>query len=391
MKTNITSILLSISLLLGLRVQAGPTLKQAFKQDFLIGAALNPSQFCGSNAVEATLVKQQFNSISPENVLKWEEVHPKPGKYDFRLADRYVEFGEKNGMFIIGHNLVWHAQTPVWVFENANGQPVSRKVLLQRMRDHIMTVVGRYQGRIKGWDVVNEALAEDGSLDTNSPWMRIIGPDYIEKAFEFAREADPKAELYYNDFSMENPAKRAGGLALVRRLKAEGIPIIGVGLQGHYTLNWPSDRELNKTIDAFAKLGVKVMITELDVDVLPAAWEQGNADISRNFQLQKQLNPYSNGLPAEMQQRLADRYADLFQVFLKHRDVISRVTLWGVADQDSWLNDWPVQGRTSYPLLFDRQYQPKPAFEAVIKTAQAKAITVSAVEASGLQTENAAR
>lgn len=380
MKTNITTILLFVGLLLGLRVQAEPTLKEAFKPDFLIGAALNPSQFCESNAVEAALVKRQFNSISPENVLKWEEVHPKPGKYDFRLADRYVEFREKNGMFIIGHNLVWHAQTPAWVFEDANGQPVSRKVLLRRMRDHIMTVVGRYRGRIKGWDVVNEALAEDGSLDTNSPWMKIIGPDYIEKAFEFAHEADPKAELYYNDFSMENPAKRAGGLALVRRLKAEGIPITGVGLQGHYSLTWPDDEQLNATINAFSKLGVKVMITELDVDVLPAAWDQGNADISRNFQLQKKLNPYPDGLPAKMQQRLADRYANLFRVFLRHRDVISRVTLWGVADGDSWLNDWPVHGRTSYPLLFDRQLQPKPAFEAVIKMAQAKTITASAIE-----------
>jgi endo-1,4-beta-xylanase len=391
MKTNITIILLSVGLLLGLRVQAEPTLKAALKQDFLIGAALNPSQFCESNAVEATLVKRQFNSISPENVLKWENVHPEPGKYDYRLADRYVEFGEKNDMFIVGHNLVWQAQTPDWVFQDSHGQPVSREVLLQRMRDHIFTVVGRYKGRIKGWDVVNEALAEDGSLSKDSRWLKIIGPDYIEKAFQFAHEADPEAELYYNDYSMENNPKRAGGLALIRKLKAEGIPITGVGLQGHYSLNWPSDVELNETIDGFAKLGMKVMITELDVDVLPAAWDQGNADISRNFQLQKKLNPYPGGLPSVMQDRLADRYANLFRVFLQHRDVISRVTLWGVADQDSWLNDWPVHGRTSYPLLFDRQYQPKPAFEAVIKMAQAKANTVSAVEASAPQNENASR
>lgn len=368
MKKNITTILLSVGLLLGLRAQAEPTLKQVFKQDFLIGVALNSSQFCESNAVEAALVKQQFNCISPENVLKWEKVHPEPGKYDFRQADRYVEFGEKNGMSIIGHNLVWHAQTPDWVFQDSHGQPVSREVLLQRMRDHIMAVMGRYKGRIKGWDVVNEALAEDGSLKKESPWMKIIGPDYLGKAFEFAHEADPKAELYYNDYGLEQPAKRAGGLALVRRLKAEGIPITGVGLQGHYTLDWPSDSDLNMTIDAFAKLGVKVMITELDVDVLPAAWDQGNADISRNFELQKKLNPYPDGLPSVMQHRLADRYANLFRVFLQHRDVISRVTLWGVADGDSWLNEWPVNGRTSYPLLFDRNFLPKVAFQSVIET-----------------------
>jgi endo-1,4-beta-xylanase len=230
---------------------------------------------------------------------------------------------------------------------------------------------------------VNEALAADGSLNEKSPWMKIIGPDYIEKAYQFAHEADPEAELYYNDYSMEHAEKRAGGLALVRKLKSEGIAISGVGLQGHYSLDWPDDTDLNETIAAFAKLGVKVMITELDVDVLPSAWGQGSADITRNFELQKKLNPYPDGLPKEMQQKLADRYAGLFKIFLSHRDVISRVTFWGVADGDSWLNGWPVKGRTSYPLLFDRNYQPKPAFTAVLNTVGLGMKPAQAVQPNG--------
>ena len=345
---------------------AQTTLKLAFQNDFLIGAALNPAQFCESNAVEAAIIKKQFNSITPENVLKWEHVHPEPSQYDFTLADRYVAFGETNRMFIIGHNLIWQNQTPDWVFQDAHGQPVSRTILLQRMREHIFTVVGRYKGRIKGWDVVNEALADNGRISKDSRWFKIIGPDYIEKAFQYAHEADPQAELYYNDYSIEAGAKHAGALALIRKLESKGIPIYAVGMQGHYNLDWPTNADLEKAIDEFEKLDVKVMITELDVDVLPSAWSAGNADIAKNFKLQKKLNPYPNGLPKDVEQRLADRYAELFRIFLKHRNAISRVTLWGVEDGDSWLNDWPVAGRTSYPLLFDRTGKPKLAFEQVV-------------------------
>lgn len=362
MRIKIITLILAAAISFAPRIPAELTLKEAFKNDFLIGTALNPTQFCESNSAEASLVKAQFNSISPENVLKWEKVHPEPGHYDFTLADRYVAFGETNRMFIIGHNLVWQNQTPNWVFQDAPGKLVSRAVLLQRMREHIFTVVGRYKGRIKGWDVVNEALAGDGSLSKDSRWLKIIGPDYIEKAFQYAHEADPQAELYYNDYSIETGSKHTGALALIRQLQSNGIPIHAVGIQGHYNLNWPTNADLEKAIDDFAKLGVKVMITELDVDVLPSAWDVGNADITKNFQLQAKLNPYANGLPKDVEQRLADRYADLFRIFLKHRGDISRVTLWGVEDGDSWLNNWPVAGRTSYPLLFDRAGKPKLAF-----------------------------
>ena len=298
--------------------------------------------------------------------MKWEIIQPEPGHYDFTLADRYVEFGVSNKMFIIGHNLVWQNQTPDWVFQDQRGQPVSRDVLLQRMREHIFTVVGRYKGRIKGWDVVNEALAGDGGLSKDSRWLKIIGSDYIEKAFQYAHEADSHAELYYNDYSIETGSKHDGALALIRKLKSKGIPIHAVGMQGHYNLDWPTNADLKNAIDGFSKLGVKVMITELDVDVLPSTWDVGNADITKNFKLQEKLNPYPNGLPKDVAQRLVNRYTELFGIFLKRRDAISRVTLWGVEDGDSWLNDWPVAGRTSYPLLFDRTGKPKPAFESVV-------------------------
>ncbi len=336
----------------------------------MVGAALNAAEFTGRDEAEDAIINAQFNTISPENVLKWESVHPRPNEFDFSLADKYVEFGERNHMFIIGHNLVWHSQVPKWVFEENDGRPVNREVLLQRMHDHIQTVVGRYKGRIKGWDVVNEALNEDGTLRQSS-WSKIIGDDYIEKAFRFAHEADPDAQLYYNDYSLENEAKRRGALELVRKLKAKGVPITGVGLQDHVSLDWPSTAQIDTTIAEFGKLGVKVMITELDVDILPSAAR--TADVSYNVASDPRLNPYPNGLPDAVQQTLAKRYADLFSTYGKHCGLLTRVTFWGVTDKDSWKNNWPVRGRTNYPLLFDRDAKPKPAFDAVIQLAPKRA------------------
>ena len=344
-------------------------LKDAFAGSFLVGAALNEAQFREQDQRGASIVKSQFNTVTPENILKWESVHPRLGEYAFDAPDRYVAFGERNGMFIVGHTLVWHSQTPRWVFFDASGNRVSRDTLLARMRDHIHTVVGRYKGRIKGWDVVNEAVDEDGSL-RKSLWHEIIGPDYIEKAFQWANEADPQAELYYNDYSVENAPKRNGIVALVKNLQAKGIRITAVGLQGHNRLEWPTLAQQDSTIAAFAALGLKVAITELDIDVLPRATRAQTADVSLSAAPAASLNPYAAGLPDSVQQALAKRYADLFSVYMKHRDAITRVTFWGVADGDSWLNGWPVRGRTSYPLLFDRAGQPKPAFDAVIRTAQ---------------------
>ncbi len=342
------------------------SLKDAYKDCFMVGAALNPAQFTGEDQAEDAIIESQFNTISPENVLKWAIIHPSPDAYNFSPADKYVEFGEQNHMFIIGHNLVWHSQVPKWVFEDDKGNPVSRDVLLGRMRDHIMNVVGRYKGRIKGWDVVNEALNDDGTL-RQSQWLKIIGDDYIEKAFRFAREVDPEAQLYYNDYSLENEAKRRGALELVKKLKAKGVAITGVGLQDHVSLEWPTTDQIDATITEFGKLGVKVMITELDVDVLPSA--SHTADVSYKAASDPKLNPYPNGLPDAVQQALARRYADLFGTYAKHCGLVTRVTFWGVTDKNSWKNNWPIPGRTNYPLLFDRNAKPKPAFDAVIQLA----------------------
>jgi endo-1,4-beta-xylanase len=346
-------------------LSAQTTLKDAFKNSFLVGVAINRAQIYGEDSRGNKLIESQFNSITPENVLKWALVHPKPDVFDFAAGDRYVDFGEKHHMVVIGHTLVWHEQTPNWVFEDDKGNPVTREVLLQRMRDHIHTVVGRYQGRIHGWDVVNEALNEDGTM-RQSPWMQIIGPDYVEKAFQFAHEADPKAELYYNDYALENEAKRNGAVGLLKKLLLAGIPVTAVGLQGHDTLDWPTPQQQDETIAIFEKLGVKVNITELDITVLPRATQEPTADVTANVKNTPALNPYATDLPDPVQQALAKRYADLFTVFLRHRKVIQRVTFWGVTDADSWRNNWPVRGRTDYPLLFDRNGGPKPALAAVI-------------------------
>ena len=345
------------------------SLKDAYAGSFMVGAALNQAQFHEQDQRGVSIVKSQFNTITPENILKWENVHPRLGEYAFAEPDRYVGFGERNGMFIVGHTLVWHSQTPRWVFFDANGNRVSRDTLLARLRDHIHTVVGRYKGRIKGWDVVNEAVDEDGSL-RKSLWHEIIGPDYIEKAFQWANEADPQAELYYNDYSVENAPKRNGIVNLVKNLQSKGIRVTAVGLQGHNRLEWPTLAQQDSTIAAFAALGVKVAITELDIDVLPRATRAQTADVSVSAAPSAGLNPYTAGLPDSVQQALAKRYADLFGVYMKHRGTVTRVTFWGVADGDSWLNGWPVRGRTSYPLLFDRAGQPKPAFHAVIRAAE---------------------
>jgi len=348
-----------------------PALKDVFMKDFLIGAALNQNHFSERDTRALPIIINHFNSITPENVLKWGSVHPQPNTYNFDGPDAYVAFGEKYHMFIIGHTLIWHTRTPSWVFQDEKGNPIDRAGLLERMREHIQTVVGRYQGRIKGWDVINEALNDDGTL-RQSPWMKIIGEEYLVKAFQFVHEADPNVQLYYNDYSLENEPKRKGAIELIKKLKAAGIPIYAVGLQGHDQMDRPTVEQQDAAITAFAKLGIKVNITELDVDVLPRASQKRAADISLNVELQARLNPYASGLPDSMQQALAKRYADLFGVFVKHRDVIDRVTFWGVTDGDSWLNSSPVRGRTSYPLLFDRAGQPKPAFDAVIKTGENK-------------------
>jgi endo-1,4-beta-xylanase len=314
------------------------------------------------------IVTTQFNTITAENQLKWQNIHPQPDKFDFEGADQFVAFGEKHKMVIIGHTLVWHNQTPKWVFQDEAGGPISRDALLKRLREHIHTVVARYKGRIKGWDVVNEAINDDGSM-RQSQWFNIIGDDYIVKAFQFAHEADPNAELYYNDYDLEDTPKRKGAIELIKKLKAAGVTIHGVGLQAHSMMDWPSLAEQEQTILDFGNLGLRVHITEMDLEMLPRKQKNQDAETSSSVKLDEKWNPYANGLPDGVSQAQAKRYADLFAVFVKHSDKIDRVTFWGVTDGDSWLNNWPIRGRTNYPLLFDRTGKPKPAFSAVIKTA----------------------
>lgn len=346
-----------------------PALKEVFAGRFRVGAALNAGQIHGRIPSETALVVKHFNTITAENAMKWENIHPRPDSYAFETPDAFVEFGQKHNMFLVGHTLVWHSQTPRWVFEDADGKPAGRQLLLSRMKEHIETVVGRYKGRVHAWDVVNEAIEADGKM-RKSRWMEQIGPDYIARAFEFAHAADPEAELYYNDYDMWKPGKRQTVVSLVNELRDKGIRIDGIGMQGHWGLDYPELEEAEKSIETFAALGLKVMITELDLTVLPHATRQTGADVGQRYELRKELNPWPDGLPEEMQEKLAKRYAEIFALFCKHADKIDRVTFWNVHDGNSWRNNWPVRGRTDYPLLFDRQGKPKPAFYAVVKTAQ---------------------
>lgn len=344
-----------------------PTLKEAYADDFYIGASLSLDQISGKEPAAMDMVAKHFSSITPENILKWEEVHPKPGQYNFEAADRYVAFGEKHGMHIIGHTLVWFHQTPDWVFQDDSGKPLGREALLERMKEHIFTVVGRYRGRIHGWDVVNEAIARDGSW-RKSKWYEILGEDHVAKAFEFARQADPDAELYYNEYDFELLPKREGIIRLLKGLKAKGVHIDGLGIQGHWFLEQPRIDEIEDQFQAVAELAPKLMITELDLGVLPVCrFDVKIVDISSfDAETRKTLNPYTDGLPASAEQAQAKRCVELFSFFRKWREKLGRVTFWGVHDAQSWRNYWPITGRTEYPLLFDRRCQPKAALDEII-------------------------
>lgn len=354
--------------------QPAVTLKAAFKNDFPIGVAINQRQFTGEDPNGAALITSQFNSISPENVLKWEIVHPRPGTngYDFGPGDAYVAFGEKNKMLVVGHTLVWHSQTPRWVFQDEHGRALNganaadRELLLQRMHDHIQTVVGHYKGRIKIWDVVNEALndsrnpANTNMLRQTSPWVRILGPEFIAKAFQYAHEADPDAILRYNDYSIENEPKRERLIALIKMLQSKNIPVMAIGSQTHANLTWPSVELEDAALTDIAKLGLPIHITELDVNGSQRGQQNQSADVAETAQMNSGGN---QPVVESVSEKMTKQYSDLFQIFRKHREEIKLVTFWGVTDADSWLS----QGA---PLLFDGNGQPKPAFSGVISVAK---------------------
>jgi endo-1,4-beta-xylanase len=317
-------------------------------------------------------ILRHFNALTAENAMKWECVQPAEDTWIWEAADEVVNFSAENNMHLTGHTLVWHQQTPDWVFEDADGKPASRELLLDRMRKHINTVVGRYKGKVRSWDVVNEAIEEDGSL-RSSNWQRIIGDDFIDKAFEYAHAADPDALLIYNDYNMFKPARRDAVIALVERLRSKGIPIHGIGMQGHFRVDYPESVAIvEDAIVAFAKLDIDIAITELDVSVLPWPGETpGGADISDRHAYNLQMNPYANGLTADGERQFNERYRQLFDIFLDHSDDISRVTLWGIDDSVSWRNNWPMEGRTDYPLLFDRDRQIKPVVRQIVDSMSA--------------------
>lgn len=335
-----------------------PTLKDAYAGKFYIGTALNTPQITGKDTAAVKVIIDNFSAIVPENCMKSGPIQPKEGEFDFSLADQFVEFGIQNNKFITGHCLVWHSQAPRWFFTGSDGKEVSREVLLERMKKHIYTVVGRYKGKIKGWDVVNEAIEDDGSY-RKSKFYQILGEDFIKYAFQFAHEADPDCELYYNDYSMALPGKRAGVVAMVKKLQEQGVKIDGIGMQTHVGLDYPNLEDFEASMEAFGALGVKVMMTEMDISVLPMPNRNVGADIATNIAYKEQLNPYTQGLPDSARVALENRYLDFFKLFLKHDNYVSRVTLWGVNDANSWKNGFPVRGRTDYPLLFDRNNQPK--------------------------------
>lgn len=336
------------------------SLKDVYKKDFYIGTALSANQIEQKDAKVNSLICKEFNAITAENIMKLMFIHPQKDKYDFALTDKFVAYGKKNKMYIHGHTLIWHSQLAPWMAQIKDSTEMKAF-----MKDHITTIVSKYKGRIDSWDVVNEALNEDGTL-RKSVFLNTLGEQYLIDAFKLAAAADPKTDLYYNDYNNEEPAKREGTINLIKKIKAAGGKVDGVGIQAHWRLESPSLEEIEKSILAYSAIGVKVAFTELDITVLPNPWDLKGADVNQNFEGSAKMNPYPENLPDSVQEKLAQRYSDIFKLFLKHKDKISRVTFWGVYDGQSWLNDWPIKGRTNYPLLFDTQLKPKKAYNALI-------------------------
>lgn len=364
------TISITIILLLAIYSTAGarqkPGLKDALEKYFLVGCAMNTEQINGNDEKSVELAKTNFNSIVAENCMKPENIEPEEGKYNWTDADKLVNFGHNNNMKVIGHVLVWHSQTAPWMFQNKYGELPNREEMIKRMHDYIFTVVSRYKGRVYGWDVANECFLDDGNF-RESPWYRAIGPEFIKLAFQFAHEADPDAELYYNDYSMSNPGKRAAVIKLIKDLKASGCRIDAVGMQSHNGTDYPDLKEYEETMKALIGAGVKINISELDVNMLPNPESFSGADINQKYAGDPKMNPYINGLPKQAEQLFKERYMSFFRLYYKYKEHIDRVCTWGITDNSSWLNDWPIKGRTNYPLLFDRKYKAKPVVEDIIK------------------------
>jgi len=338
-------------------------LKDFFKNDFNVGVAIGSSVFEKNDKKVLSMVADEFNSITTENDLKWEPIHPKEDKWNWKVPDKFIRFGQEHNMHIQGHVLVWHSQVPNEIFLDDNGKQISKAGLTKRMDNHITTLMERYKGKIHSWDVVNESVTpEDGYR--KSKWFEIMGPEFMEHAFHMAHEIDPACHLIYNDYGMDDAKRRDFIVELIRKYKRQGVPIHGIGLQGHLNLDTPDLTEWEKSIEAFAAEGMRVHITELDLDVLPYDWGR-TAEVSTNIKYKEKLNPYTKGLPEDVQDKFTKQYENIFKLFLKHRDKIDRVTFWGTSDASSWKNNFPVRGRTNYPLLWDRELNKKEAYFAI--------------------------
>jgi endo-1,4-beta-xylanase len=362
---------MSLVVLTSVHTKAQKTLAEATKGKFLFGVAVNMQQVNGVNSVETELVAKEFSAIVPENCMKPQPIHPEENRYNWDDADKLVAFGEKNKQVVTGHCLIWHSQIGKWFFLDANGKDVSPEVLKERMHQHISTVVGRYKGRIKGWDVVNEAFEDNGTY-RKSKFYQILGQDFIKYAFRFAHEADPDAELYYNDYNVETPAKCDAIVDLVRELKAAGCRIDAVGSQAHMHMITPTLEATETSIRKLKATGVHILITEWDISILPSPYE--GANVSANFSYSTEMDPYRKSVPDSVQQKWNKRMLDMFGLFLKYSDVIDRVTVWGLTDNTTWLNNFPISGRKDYPMLFDRYNQRKPIVDEMIKLTEKQKI-----------------
>lgn len=325
-------------------------LKDYYANTFTMGVAVSPQTL---KTDEAGLILQQFGSLTPENAMKMGPIHPREDFYNWRDADSIAAFARRNGLKLRGHTLCWHNQTPNWLFKDVEGKQVGKEVLLQRLKEHITTVVTRYKDVIYAWDVVNEVISDKpNEYFRPSLFYQICGEEFVAKAFEWAHAADPKAILFYNDYNEISATKRAKIIRMVKALQAKGVPIHGIGLQAHWAVNEPSRPQLEQTLSDFATLGLPLQITELDISVYPKeheARERTAADYDTAFSAQK-----------EQQQR--EVYLMCFELFKKYKQHITAITFWNISDRHSWLDDFPVRGRKDYPLLFDRELKPKKVF-----------------------------
>ena len=358
--TGATAAMTTAKLQAAEKASAATGLRAAYKNDFLIGAALSASIIQQQDPQLVALINKDFNSITPENCMKWGEMRTEDGSWKWQDADAFVEFGSKYKLHMVGHTLGWHSQIPDSVFKNKDGSYISKTELAKKQKEHITTIVSRYKGKLAAWDVVNEAVGDDNKM-RDSHWYKIMGDDFLVNAFNLAHEVDPKAHLMYNDYNNERPEKRQATIDMIKRLQQRGTPIHGLGMQAHIGLE-TNMQDFEDSILAYSALGLKIHLTELDIDVLPSVWNLPVAEISTRFEYKPERDPYTKGLPKEIDEKLAKAYESLFKILLKHRDKIDRVTFWGVSDDASWLNDFPINGRTNYPLLFNRQHQPKAAY-----------------------------